>query len=211
MESAKLQRYLAKKFRELSEAETQQIRDRIGRGDDDVFELAVEFNCVPTQVAGIKAIMNRGKSPEGAPAGGSTIRALSIRQPWAHAILHLGKDVENRSWPTPYRGSILVHASAHLESHALEQLSQYVDQPPSEETLRELPTGCMVGVVDLVDIIEGSKSKWAEPGQWHWILQNPKPIEPIECNGRLRLWTPPAKVLGKLPDWLAERFARSSD
>src|ERR1017187_9047245 len=131
MESAKPQRYLTKKFRELSEAETQQIRDRIGRGDDDVFKLAVEFNCVPTQVAGIKAIMNRGKSPEAAPAGGSTIRTLSIRQPWAHAILHLGKDVENRSWSTPYRGSILIHASGRLESNAREALSRYLDQPPS--------------------------------------------------------------------------------
>ena len=211
MESAKLQRYLAKKFRELSEAETQQIRDRIGRGDDNVFELAVEFNCVPTQVAGIKAIMNRGKSPEGAPAGGRTIRALSIRQPWAHAILHLGKDVENRVWSTLYRGPILIHASGRLESNAHEVLSQYVDEPSSEKTLRNLPTGCIVGVVDLVNIIEASKSKWAGRGQLHWILQNPKPIEPIECKGRLGLWTPPAKVLSKLPDWLAERFTRSSD
>lgn len=26
--------------------------------------------------------------------------ALSIRQPWAWAILHAGKDIENRDWHT---------------------------------------------------------------------------------------------------------------
>jgi hypothetical protein len=26
-------------------------------------------------------------------------KALTIKQPWVHAILHQGKDIENRSWP----------------------------------------------------------------------------------------------------------------
>jgi hypothetical protein len=37
--------------------------------------------------------------------------ALSIRQPWAWLILHAGKDIENRDWPTKYRGPFLIHAS----------------------------------------------------------------------------------------------------
>ena len=28
------------------------------------------------------------------------MKALSIRQPWAWAILHAGKDIENRDWRT---------------------------------------------------------------------------------------------------------------
>ena len=39
-----------------------------------------------------------------------SIRALSIRQPWCHHILHDGKDVENRDWPTKGRGWFLIHA-----------------------------------------------------------------------------------------------------
>lgn len=39
------------------------------------------------------------------------MKALSVCQPWAHAILALGKNVENRSWPTSYRGPLLIHAS----------------------------------------------------------------------------------------------------
>jgi hypothetical protein len=37
--------------------------------------------------------------------------ALSIRQPWCFAILHGGKDIENRDWPTKVRGRVLIHAS----------------------------------------------------------------------------------------------------
>ena len=39
------------------------------------------------------------------------MKALSIRQPWAHLILHGGKDIENRDWRTSVRGRVLVHAS----------------------------------------------------------------------------------------------------
>lgn len=34
------------------------------------------------------------------------VKALSVRQPWAWAIVHAGKDVENRNWPTPHRGRL---------------------------------------------------------------------------------------------------------
>ena len=37
--------------------------------------------------------------------------ALSIRQPWAWAILHAGKDIENRSWSTSFRGPVCIHAA----------------------------------------------------------------------------------------------------
>lgn len=37
--------------------------------------------------------------------------ALSIRQPWAWHILNSGKDIENRDWPTRFRGRVLIHAS----------------------------------------------------------------------------------------------------
>lgn len=43
------------------------------------------------------------------------MKALSIRQPWAHAILHLGKRVENRDWSgCSYRGPVLLHASSRI-------------------------------------------------------------------------------------------------
>ena len=43
------------------------------------------------------------------------MRALSIKQPWASLIVHHGKDIENRTWPTKIRGRIAIHASKRLE------------------------------------------------------------------------------------------------
>lgn len=211
MALTKLQNYIQKKNRELSEEEKQQIRDRIERGDEDVFKIAAEFHCVPAQVAGIKAVMNRGVRPRGAPIERDRIRALSIRQPYAHAILLLGKDVENRSRRSHYRGPLLVHASARLEPNPREALSRCINDPPSDEDLNALPRECIVGVVDLVDCVDNSKSKWAEQGKWHWILKNPKTIDPIECTGRLGLWPLSIEVLKKLPTWLKERFGAGDE
>lgn len=41
----------------------------------------------------------------------TTLRALSVRQPWAWAIALGGKHVENRHWSTRHRGLLAIHAS----------------------------------------------------------------------------------------------------
>ena len=40
------------------------------------------------------------------------MKCLTICQPWAWAIVAAGKDVENRTRPTRYRGPLLIHAGA---------------------------------------------------------------------------------------------------
>jgi len=39
------------------------------------------------------------------------MQAILVRPPWAWAILHANKDVENRTWKTNMRGLIAIHAS----------------------------------------------------------------------------------------------------
>lgn len=129
-------------------------------------------------------------------------KALTIRQPWAHAIVHLGKDVENRSWRAHYKGPLLIHASAYRERDPRALLAQHMSAPPSEKSLGLLPTGSIIGVADLYDYVEDSNSRWAERGNWHWLLRDVRPIRPVECTGRLGLWTPSATVMKKLPAWL---------
>jgi hypothetical protein len=41
------------------------------------------------------------------------LKIITVRQPWAWLIFH-GKDVENRSWVTPYRGPCAIHAAAGM-------------------------------------------------------------------------------------------------
>jgi hypothetical protein len=130
------------------------------------------------------------------------MKALTIRQPWAHAILHLEKDVENRVWRTHYRGPLLIHAAAHHERHPREMLSEYMSRPPSTESLSDLAVGCIIGVAEVVDCVKNSKSKWADRGAWHWLVRNARSIRPVDCTGRLGLWTPSATVIKKLPAWV---------
>ena len=51
------------------------------------------------------------------------IRGLTIRQPWAWAIVHGGKDVENRSRSLgPYRGLVAIHAGLEKADLMSEQI-----------------------------------------------------------------------------------------
>ena len=48
--------------------------------------------------------------PRKAPTGGAEWHCLSIRQPYAWAIIKGAKDVENRTWRLNYRGRLYIHA-----------------------------------------------------------------------------------------------------
>lgn len=114
-------------------------------------------------------------------------RALSVRQPWAQAIVHLGKDVENRPWRTHYRGRILIQAALKIEREEALKLKLDPD---------ELPTGAILGSVEIVDCIRNSKSKWTSRGQWHWILKNPRYLaKPIPFKGALGFIRVPPRLL----------------
>lgn len=47
--------------------------------------------------------------------------ALSVRQPWAWAIIYAGKDIENRSWQAvnrglKQRGRVAIHAAKGMNA-----------------------------------------------------------------------------------------------
>jgi hypothetical protein len=111
------------------------------------------------------------------------MKALSVKQPWAWAILQGGKDVENRTWPTSYRGPLLIHA-ARVDSPGgwgyLDHLGLTLPVDP--------PTGGIIGVVDVVDCVHGYPSPWALEGYWHWVLANPRARPFRRCPGRLGLF-----------------------
>lgn len=120
-------------------------------------------------------------------------RVLTVRQPWAWAIIHGGKDVENRSWPTKHRGPLLIHAGSAFEPDGYETVKQLATQqpPPAGEIIH----GAIIGVVELVECLQDSQSVWAVIGQWHWCLRNPQPlVHAVPCRGKLGLWRPPEGV-----------------
>src|SRR5690606_16078302 len=103
---------------------------------------------------------------------------------WAWAIMHAGKDVENRTWTTPYRGRLRIHAGLKVAEHGPSFLAGLGIEMPDD-----LPLGAIVGDVELVDIVEGASSPWARPGMYHWLLADPRPYdEPILHDGQRRLF-----------------------
>lgn len=110
------------------------------------------------------------------------MKALTLRQPWAWAVLVGGKDIENRSWSTRHRGPLLIHAGAALDVGVL---PQRLSRPEPAEHIQS----AILGIVDLVDVVEHSRSRWFE-GPFGWVLANPRVFRlPIPCKGRLGLWT----------------------
>jgi hypothetical protein len=78
-------------------------------------------------------------------------RALSVRQPWAYAIPHLGKNVENTPWSTRFRGPILIQAALKVERDEARKLKLNPD---------DLSTGAIVGSIEIFDCVRNSKSRW---------------------------------------------------
>lgn len=114
------------------------------------------------------------------------LRCLSVRQPWAWAIIHGPKRIENRSRPTNYRGQLLIHAAK-----AVDRLGDYGNGEPAKS---ELVFGAIIGIVDLIDCVsvEEVKSQPFAEGPFCWILDNVRAFTPFPCSGSLSLWKPPA-------------------
>lgn len=115
------------------------------------------------------------------------MKALSIRQPWANAIIYLGKDVENRSWPTRFRGPVLVHAaknwgaSERAQLGALRRIAGDFDWP-------ETPLlGGIIGVVDVIDCVQQMDSPWFS-GPYGFVLRNPRPLKFWPMPGALNFF-----------------------
>lgn len=113
--------------------------------------------------------------------------AISIRQPWAWAIIHAGKDVENRRWSTSFRGPVCIHASQGMtkreygEFEGMFALDWKIPEVPEPE---DLPRGGIVGVAEITGCVNRSGSPWFS-GPWGFTIANAKPVEFIPCKGAL--------------------------
>jgi hypothetical protein len=116
------------------------------------------------------------------------MKALSIRQPWAWLIVNGHKDIENRSWPTKFRGPVLIHASKGMtrEEYADALLiANRIQLPPFEQ----LERGGIVGRAEIVDCVTDSDSLWFS-GDYGFVLTNAKPLPFHPCKGALGFFEP---------------------
>ena len=126
--------------------------------------------------------------------------ALSIRQPWAWLILHAGKDIENRSWKTRFRGKFLIHASkgctfndwneARICYENLMIAGEISTSGGAIPDRRDLHRGGIVGMAEIVDCTMDTDSEWYMGG-WGYVLRNAKPLPFVPCKGSLGFFFPP--------------------
>lgn len=134
--------------------------------------------------------------------------ALSVRQPWAWAILHGGKVIENRSAGSIRAGkmdcrTIALHAASAMTEDEYKwgawRLAQHGQTCPRPDAL---PRGAIIGQVDVVDIISESDSEWFG-GQMGLVLENPVACTPIPCTGALGYFEwQPGKALAPTLPWM---------
>lgn len=135
------------------------------------------------------------------------LRALSVRQPWASAITGRPgggggpKDVENRRLRTHYRGPILIHAGLRYDHERMPAPLVLSEWMRSGRAPHEWAFGVVVGVAVVKDChrCDGSCSKWAEPGAWHWVLHDRRALSsPVPARGQLGLWIPDPDLAARI-------------
>lgn len=130
------------------------------------------------------------------------MKALTIKQPWANAIIFWGKDIENRSWYSNFRGRIAVHASKRLEQEEVAEYQSLVFRrrlnAPGSPIVSADNCGAIIGTVEIVDCVRKSDSGWFV-GEYGFVLRNPIALpEPIPCRGALGFWDVPQELISKI-------------
>lgn len=134
------------------------------------------------------------------------MNALTISQPYASLIADGEKWVENRTWPTPYRGLLAIHAGKGTQYLTRTELAEY-------------PNGCVIAIARLVACVSLRDVRAQEisacsqlyfsrvdirkfldhphtEGPWCWVLRDIRKLrDPISCIGKQGLW-----------DWNAENL-----
>ncbi|HVJ17051.1 MAG TPA: ASCH domain-containing protein [Polyangiaceae bacterium] len=127
---------------------------------------------------------------------------LSIRQPWAELILspETRKNIENRTWNTGVRGTILIHASKGMTGDEFDSGMWFAhnDAGISLDVLKyilpDLPRGGIVGAARLTSVVPldrlgggrgypsaraaerphpQARSPWLMDGQFGFVLEQP--------------------------------------
>lgn len=141
--------------------------------------------------------------------------ALTIMQPWASAIMGLGKDVENRDWAPPEQllgKRFAIHAGKRIDMDGFALFCDGFGFTGEAFDEGRYPTGALLGTVELAGFIRrrdqsihtpypgndfataraARESRWRSQSDYHWVLSNPAAHDrPIPMRGAQKLWRVP--------------------
>lgn len=130
------------------------------------------------------------------------VKALSLTQPWASFVAHGLKTIETRSWGTPYRGEMAIHASKGMPGWAREFCEMErvwsLLLGIGISSIDELPRGAIVATCRLHNCFRITEPPLSSrerllgdftPGRYAWMLADVYELHPpILAQGHLGLW-----------------------
>ncbi len=153
------------------------------------------------------------------------MKCISLWQPWATLIAIGAKHYETRSWFTPHRGPLAIHAAKKKDPYGLEACTK---DPRFAAALAAagitspdaLPFGSILCVVDLVNVYRVTKDGLLAPGgmsvrgmpssieqafgdyavgRYAWLLQNVRRLpSPIDFKGAQQLFDIPDALVAEV-------------
>ena len=148
--------------------------------------------------------------------------ALTLHRPWAWAVAHLGKPIENRDWrpPASVIGEwIAIHSGKMFDAQAAEWIRRQGLEVPENGG----PGGivCVAHLVGFVEVLDGGERRFPEGergelvrkvvaraerwlfGRYGWCFDEVVTLaEPVPCRGAQKLW----RVPGRETAIVRERF-----
>lgn len=136
----------------------------------------------------------------------TTIKAITLHQPWASAIVLGLKEYETRHWQIYHRGHLAIHAGKTWNDNlARISINLAFMFPACKPLAKTLPLGAMLGIVKVIDCVpsEDLVTVWGglriskqerrlgnyAPGRYAWKLEVVELFdEPIPCAGKQGLW-----------------------
>lgn len=139
------------------------------------------------------------------------MKALTIRQPWAWAIMTGLKPLENRSRPFHHRGPLLIHSGLAEETDMVEDMLAIAARQTGTSLAllrnaysQQAHRGAILGAVTVKGCVTWHVSEWFF-GPHALVLERPRKARyPVHCRGQLGLWQVPADVKAALdiPDYV---------
>jgi hypothetical protein len=120
--------------------------------------------------------------------------AISIRQPWAWAVVHAGKDVENRGPHAPRQFQAAVGQRVYIHASKTMTIAEWLEAKNFMAKLgvacpssSDLMYGGIIGSVLVVDIVTRHPSPWFR-GPHALVLADPRPEPFYRVRGELGLF-----------------------
>lgn len=129
---------------------------------------------------------------------------LSMHQPYASLLIAGIKKHEGRSWYSPYRGRLWIHAASkqpnELEIKEIETFYKCFYANSKIEFPSSYPTSCLLGYVNFVDCLNSKTYKTNYPmgesdSEFVFIVENPKElVVKIPISGQHKIFKLDKKV-----------------